>query len=237
VTDAAYCREIEAHLTRKNDGHLVRIVGPSFDLVRGWEGRGIPLKVVFAGIDRHFERYYAKGPRRRPVRIDFCEADVLDVFDEWSRAVGLSVGRTDAVDVEVERDAPVRKRQALATHIERALARLVTLRGSDARGGVPDAVLADVIGELDRILAIARGARGEARHSIVERLAELDARLLAATREATPESVMADLRREAAADLAPFEGRMTADVWNRSLASAVDRAVRERARLPTLEVD
>ena len=40
------------------------------------------------GIDRYFERYYAKGPRRRPVRVEFCEADVLDVFDEWRRAVG-----------------------------------------------------------------------------------------------------------------------------------------------------
>ncbi len=89
-----FCRSVEHYLTRKNDGHLVRIVGPSFDRVRGWAESGVPLKVVFAGIDRYFERYYAKGPRRRPVRIDFCEADVLDVFDEWRRAVGLSAGRT-----------------------------------------------------------------------------------------------------------------------------------------------
>ena len=79
-----FCRAIESYLTRKNDGHLVRIVGPSFERVRGWADMGIPLKVVFAGIDRYFERYYAKGPRRRPVRIDFCEADVLDVFDDWT---------------------------------------------------------------------------------------------------------------------------------------------------------
>src|SRR4051812_30922397 len=84
-----YCREIEAHLCRKNDGHLIRVTGPSFDLVSGWAANGIPLKVAFRGIDRYFERYYRAGPRRRPVRIDFCDADVLDVFDEWRRAVGL----------------------------------------------------------------------------------------------------------------------------------------------------
>jgi hypothetical protein len=233
VTDDVYCREIEAHLTRKNDGHLVRIVGPSFDLVRGWAERGIPLKVVCVGIDRYFNRYYAKGPRRRPVRIDFCEADVLDVFDEWRRAVGLSAGRTEAGEGE----GPVRRRESLATHIDRALARLVALRGSDAREGVPDAVLAEVIDVLDRMVATARGARGDTRHSLVERLGELDARLLSAAREATPDAVLAELRKEAAADLAPFEGRMTADVWNRSVSSAVDRAVRDRARLPTLGVD
>jgi hypothetical protein len=86
-----YCREIEAYLCRKNDGHLIRIVGPSFDRVRGWASLGVPFKVVCHGIDRYFERYYAKGARRRPVQIDFCEADVLDAFDAWRRAVGLRV--------------------------------------------------------------------------------------------------------------------------------------------------
>ena len=49
-----YCREIEAYLCRKNDGHLIRIVGPSFERVSGWAERGVPLKVAFRGIDRYF---------------------------------------------------------------------------------------------------------------------------------------------------------------------------------------
>jgi hypothetical protein len=88
-----YCREIETYLCRKNDGHLIRITGPSFELVTAWAAQGVPLKVAFGGIDRYFERYYAhraRGPRRRPVRIDFCEADVLDTFDEWRRATGVT---------------------------------------------------------------------------------------------------------------------------------------------------
>ena len=92
-----YCREIETYLCQKNDGHLIRVTGPSFDLVSGWAAQGVPLKVAFKGIDRYFERYYRKGPRRRPVKIDFCEADVLDVFDEWRRATGLlrRIGRRE----------------------------------------------------------------------------------------------------------------------------------------------
>ena len=85
-----YCRAIEAYLCRKNDGHLIRIVGPAFEQVLGWAARGVPIKIACHGIDRYFERYYAKGPRRRPVRIEFCEADVLDAFDEWRRAVGIA---------------------------------------------------------------------------------------------------------------------------------------------------
>ncbi|MBI4484454.1 MAG: hypothetical protein HY655_00445, partial [Acidobacteria bacterium] len=85
-----YCRDVESYLCQKNDGHLIRVVGPSFEVVSDWAAQGIPLKVVLRGIDRYFERYYAKGPRRRPVKIDFCAADVLDLFDEWRRALGLA---------------------------------------------------------------------------------------------------------------------------------------------------
>ena len=102
-----YCRQVEAYLCRKNDGHLIRIVGPAFEQVCGWAVRGVPLNVAMRGIDRYFERYYAKGPRRRPVRVEFCEADVMDVFDEWRRALGItavdSVGATPATPIPPQR--------------------------------------------------------------------------------------------------------------------------------------
>jgi hypothetical protein len=85
-----YCRQVEAYLCQKNDGHLIRIAGPSFSRVSGWARQGIPLNVVYRGIDRYFDRYYTRGPRRRPVHIDFCEGDVLAVFEEWRRAVGFA---------------------------------------------------------------------------------------------------------------------------------------------------
>ena len=51
-----YCREIETYLCQKNDGHLIRVVGPSFELVSRWAAEGVPLKVAFSGIDRYVER-------------------------------------------------------------------------------------------------------------------------------------------------------------------------------------
>ena len=86
MNTGAYCRAVESHLCRKNDGHLIRIVGPAFELVCGWEEAGIPISVVERAIDRRYARYYASGPKRRPVRIEYCEPDVLDTFDEWRRS-------------------------------------------------------------------------------------------------------------------------------------------------------
>ncbi len=82
-----YCREVETYLCRKNEGHLIRLVGPGFNLVQGWADAGIPLKVVYRGIDERVSRVSSIG-RRRPLRIEFCEPDVLAQFDDWRRAVG-----------------------------------------------------------------------------------------------------------------------------------------------------
>ena len=131
---AEYCREIETYLCRKNDGHLIRVVGPSFDLVSGWAAQGVPLKVAFAGIDRYFERYYRKGPRRRPVRIDFCEADVLDVFDEWRRATGVTGRSRQPCSAVIRRAATIgdsvspRSPSSLPAHLERVVLRLTSAR-------------------------------------------------------------------------------------------------------------
>ena len=85
----------------------------------GWAERGVPLTVAYRGIDRYCERYYAKGTDRRPVRIEFCEADILDLFDDWRRAVGVVQGRGPA-----ETPEPVSRKPALTSHIERVVARL-----------------------------------------------------------------------------------------------------------------
>jgi hypothetical protein len=239
-----YCREIETYLCRKNDGHLIRVVGPTFDLVSGWAATGIPLKIAFRGIDRYFERYYRKGPRRRPVRIDFCEADVLDVFDEWRRALGVvgadgewwidrreSTGESRESRVDSHRS---RTRASLASHIERVVLRLTQARAK----GFLDAEFDDLIDraarELDAARAAARGARGPARQAIVDRLAALDRELIQKARRSLDDSALKVLAREAEDELAPFRAAMTREAFDRARQSAVDRLIREGAGLPVI---
>jgi hypothetical protein len=226
---ADYCREIEAYLCRKNDGHLIRVVGPSFDLVSGWEGEGIPLKIAYQGIDRYFERYYRKGPRRRPVRIDFCDADVRDVFDEWRRAVGLPSPPAD------EANAPASARTAsLPHHLERASLRLTTARATGAIGAEADAVIDRLSQELDAARAAANGLRGEARREAIARLTALDEELLRVARASIEAHVRDAIEREAEEELSAFRERMPETVYRRAHTAASDRLIRERLGLPVL---
>jgi hypothetical protein len=238
VTDVeSYCRQLEAYLCRKNDGHLIRIVGPAFEQVCGWAVRGVPVKVAERGIDRYFERYYAKGRRRRPVQIQFCEADVFDVFDEWRRAIGLSVRDSEDGDADTPHDdeAASRRHGSLPAHLDRVIARLTLLRGGEDRS--LDDVLDRLVQELDAARAAAKGFRGEARSAFVERLRVLDAELLEAARAACSAELLQQIAAEADEELAPFRERMAPPVFERSRRAAVDRLIRERGRLPVITYD
>jgi hypothetical protein len=218
VETSEFCREIETYLCQKNDGHLIRVVGPSFELVSRWAADGVPLKVAFRGIDRYFERYYRKGPRRRPVKIDFCEADVLDSFDEWRRATGLT-------------QSSVTSHQSLPAHIERVVMRLTQARAN----GVLPAAFDDLLDRIARELEVARaGARGDARRGAIERLATLDAELIEAARGLLDDAAIAEVRREANEELAPFRDTMMPEAFSRARATAMDRLIRDRLGLPVV---
>jgi hypothetical protein len=255
VDTAAYCREIETYLCRKNDGHLIRVVGPSFEIVSRWAEQGVPLKVAYAGIDRYFERYYRKGPRRRPVKIDFCDADVLDMFDEWRRAIGIVADAANRQSPDAQSpeppftldqspqppilnpQSPSSPRSSLPAHLERVLLRLSSSRARGTLGDLFDTLLDRVSAELDEARAKASGVRGEARHALIERLAAIDADILQMARAALDADATAALAREADADLAAFRTAMPADAYARARQAAIDRLVRERFGLPVIRFE
>jgi hypothetical protein len=221
-----YCRELESYLCRKNGGHLVRITGPAFEQVCGWAERGVPLTVACRGIDRYCERLQAKGARRRPVRIEFCEGDILDLFDDWRRAVGVVQAQGDA-----ESSGPARK-LALTAHLERVVARLVGSRVQ--RSASFEQHVEGLLAEVDRLSGESKKSRGDARTAILDRLAELDRGLMqVAAAELDPQSV-ATARREAEAELAPFGARLTPDVRAQAVEAAFERLVRDSLGLPQI---
>ena len=223
-----YCRGVESYLCRRNDGHLIRIVGPAFELVRGWEARRVPLRVVFRAIDRTVARREAAG-NRRPARIEFCAADVDEAFDEWRRAVGVAGGASAASDPRRPR------RRSLVSHLDHVVLALPRARTGDVRRPPAlDALAARTVAELEALRPAAKTARGAARRRLLARLDELDRALTTAARESADPALRETVRREAARDLAPFRGRMPPDAFRQSLEAGSDRLLRERLDLPRI---
>jgi hypothetical protein len=234
IAPDAYCREIEAYLCRRNDGHLIRITGPAFGQVCEWARQGVPLTVAFTGIDRYFERYYRKGPRRRPVRIEFCEADVLEAFDDWRRATGVPSVAPNAAGADVSGDEAAHRRKGatLAAHVARVLVRITLARGSQTADARMQEALADASRVLDAVQAEAPGARGARREALLARLRELDASLLTVAREGLDGPALQALAREADAELEPFRQRMPAAALAAARQAALDGLIRRQAGLP-----
>jgi hypothetical protein len=236
VDTAEYCRQIESYLCQKNGGHLIRIVGPAFERVCSWSEQGIPIKIACRGIDRYCERQQAMPGRRRPVRIEFCEADILTIFDDWRRAIGVvreaGPGESSEYVGDAAGKATPSRQPSLVSHLERVVARLIGRRepGSARFERHVVALLAD----LDRLSAEARHARGEARAAILDRLAALDDDLIAIAHAEMDERSAGQIRREAEQELTAFGQRLPADARAKAIDAIVTRLVRESRALPTL---
>ena len=120
-----YCRDIETYLCRKNDGHLIRVVGPSFEIVSrlGGAGRAAEdrvrrhrplLRALLpqgsappAGEDRLLRRRRARCLRRMAPR-HRCSVDV-----------GL-------VSTSNQQSAIGNKATSLPAHLERVVMRLTS---------------------------------------------------------------------------------------------------------------
>jgi hypothetical protein len=234
VSAAAYCRAIEHHICQKNDGHLIRIVGPAFEVVSAWERDGVPLKVALRGIDRYFERYYRKGPRRRPVQVEFCETDVREVFDEWRRALGLTAAALSSAAQGSAEAANEHRGPSLPVHLERVVLRLSSARATGQLGAEADALLDRLSSELDVARGQAGGVRGERRLALIARLRAIDQELMTATRDALSDAELHALGTAADDELAGFRERMTREAYARARETAIDRLLRERTGLPTI---
>lgn len=236
-----YCRQVEDYLTRVNAGHLVRIVGPGFDVVRQWAEDGIPLRIVCRGIDRKLERHDA-GPARRPLRIEFCASDVREVHEQWRRAVGLTTGRS-AVEVETDPGtnpdtaaaATDRRRPSLTKHLERVVERLSRTAG---RLELPERLREGIGTMLVELGAMrdTKAARGAERDQREARLSAMDRELLSLVRETCAADLAATVRDDAERDLAVYRGRLTGPAWTQAVSATVDQLLRDRLGLPTIEL-
>jgi hypothetical protein len=245
-----YCRAIETHLCQVNQGHLVRIVGPAFDMVKRWHAAGVPLKIALRGVDRRAARASrSASASRRPLRLEFCEADVLDVFDQWRRAIGFALPAGQGAAGEGTNDAAAPgptggeddeagggRGPSLPKHLERVMVRLSSFLASESEAG--PALRASVGATLDaveRLRGLGR-VRGAARRAALEELRTLDEGLLAALSAAAPEGWLDNARREARIDLGAYEARLPAAEFDRLVDRAAQRLLRAQLQLPELRL-
>lgn len=226
---ADYCRQVEAHLTRINGGHLVRVVGPGFALVKQWADEGVPLSVVFKGIEQKADRHKA-GASRRPLRIEFCESDVREVFEAWRRATGIAAdGGPASIGDEPKRRSPSKS-------IDKAIERLGRVAG---RLELSDEFRDAVSHAIERLSAVREGlahSRGPARDPWLAQLEPIDRDLMTQARRVVDAQVLRGLTEQAEREMATYRDRLAPEAWQRAVTVTVERGVRAHLGLPILEL-
>ena len=244
MSTGEYCRAVESFLGRKNDGHLIRVVGPAFEMVCSWEKVGIPLAIVERAIERRHLRYCADGARRRPLRIEFCEGDVLELFDQWRRAVGItqtmkerSVGVSSAPESEIDRPNP---RTTLVAHLDEIIARLELWSEPPTKVSDDSELsrrVSKIVESVNLFRKSAKGLRGRAREEMIAKLKLFNEELLMSIRASADEILTRKLESEARASLEPFRSRMASDAFQDAVTIATDRLLVSHFRLPPLLYD
>ena len=246
MSTGEYCRAVESFLCRKNDGHLIRVVGPAFEMVCDWERTGIPLGIIERAIEKRYLRYIADGARRRPLRIEFCEGDVLELFDQWRRAVGapqVTEQRTWGVSVVSESDSSHEKsssRTTLPAHLDSVIQRLQCwseARPSDCNDSELLRRVSKVVEFVSNCRKSANGLRGNARQEVIVKLKQYDEKLLVSIRASADEILMQRLESEARASLEPFRSRMAAEAFENAVTIATDRLLVSHFKIPSLSFD
>jgi hypothetical protein len=232
MTVGQYCRRVESYMCQKNDGHLMRIVGPTFDLVRGWADGGIPISVVERAIDRTYSRYYAVGTKRRSVRVEYCEQEVIVLFDEWKRAVGIGKvssshsNRSKMKDDVTSVIQTVAGKRSFASHLDEVAGRLETW-SFEYSGSVADTELSRCVAEAASVVSDIRidvgRLRGASRTAVLDQLNVLDEGFRDCARSVADDKLLKRLQAEAIESVKPFRSRMSQSVFDETVRVATDR--------------
>ena len=226
----SYCREVESYLCGKNSGQLVRIVGPGFELVCDWAERQIPLHVVFRAIDRTVERRYGQGRLGRPIRIEFCEADVKELFNEWHRALGPG-----ALSSTPSRDQS--RRSLVESHVERTIDRLTAWRDNGEQVSTMMDVTTRAITDLNLVRDRIQILQGSVRQEVVDRLRQIEIELTAELHGMVDSETFESIQSEMEIELESFRERMPSEAFDKAKRVGIDRLLYDHFKLPKISFE
>ena len=226
-----YFTEIETRFQARR-GSILLLSTLDWALIEAWREAGVPLQAVLRGIDDAFDKYDARlsraGGRLRKVNgLAWCAQSVMQATEAMREAaVGADLPQTKEPAESGFEEA------RLAAYLMANAARLDAARGSG-----PAAEVIAGIAERLRILAADSGNGITHQPEQLEAtLTALESRLFAAlTLDASDQEVLA-LREQAASELAPYRGKMSAVQLKQVTDQFVHKRLLEARALPSLSL-
>lgn len=235
-----YFTEVEEYFQQKR-GTWMLLSTLDWALIDTWRVAGIPLEVVFRGIDSTFEKWEKRRAKNRRINgLAFCLQEVLTAFEEYKEA-GVGAVRSSSSSEPAEL-CTMAELEALFSNARTSLTSAAST-AREQRETDPSHSLLSLPEDLERLTAAVESLEQETRASasidfeqLERRLGAIEEKLLAALKNAIDDRALADLEAEADRALAPYKRNMRAEMISHLQKQFVHKRLLEQWSLPRLSL-
>jgi hypothetical protein len=227
-----YFTEIEEYFWKKRGSHL--LVSPlDWAIMETWQKAGVPLELVFKGIDRAFESYgrSRRGAGNLLKSLAYCTDAVLEAAEEAQEA---AAGKTTSASRRGS--AEPFQREELKQYLSRNMEMiLVAVRGHHEN---PELVRLweETIGGLQACAVLLESPSSLDLEDLERRLTILDERIHAGLLLHSSDEVMLRIRREMDSALSTYRRKMKAEQLVLVEKQYLQKRLLEEFRIPRLSL-
>ena len=226
-----YFTEIETRFQARR-GSILLLSTLDWALIESWRDAGIPLEAVLRGIDDAFDRYdtrltKAKGRLRKVNGLAWCAQSVMLATEAMKEA---ALGAASGEQQRAQEDSGFEAAR---------IAQYLRSNATVLRAAALPAATAEALGTIaDRLEGMAAELATTApdTEALELALSALEARLFAALTLHSSEDTLLALREQAARELAPYRGKMSAVQAKQVSEQFLHKRLLEAAGLPRLSL-
>lgn len=230
MAEQAYWEEIERYFAKKR-GQALILSPKDWPLVNAWQERGLPLEIIYQGIDQAFARLAEKQAtaRRHAIRnLASCQAEVEEL---WNARQAAAQAKAEA-SPEAQRQRVVTAQRKFAAKIE-SVARQLRKSAETPHYQCIAHELAAAAATLDALApAVSQAENAETLAQMKRNVRSLEQHVLARLEQAIAPEIRQELAAQAEAQLAAYQKNMTAEAYQETLRIAFLQALRDCYPLP-----
>jgi hypothetical protein len=250
-----YFTEVEEYFQQKR-GTWMLLSTLDWALIDTWREAGIPLDVIFRGIDATFEKWEKRRVKTRRINgLAYCLQEVLTASEEFKEANvgGKSGGKRIEPEALFSREDLKKFFDSVAASIQQAASEMraanAGLSGDQPREASPIPSIAhpsSLADDFERVrqavLTLEEGTLTEIEseeigfEQLERRLSAIEDKLLAAIKNAIDDRTLADLEMEADHALAPYKRNMRPEMISGLQKQFINKRLLERWSLPRISL-
>jgi hypothetical protein len=227
----SYLEAIEQYFTEKRGNALI-LSPKDWPLVTSWQEQGIPLEMIYAGIDRAFARLeeHPNPARRRSLRtLAACKYDVEKLWKEHQETLQEASHATDEETVspfQIDKQRILTKVRSVITQLRKIAERPKYQCIADNLLLTSDALefLLPAIEECGDEISLSQ---------FLQQIRQCEQELVANLKTALPLAEQHALQAKVEAQLAPYKRNMKDSVYQETLQIALLKALRDAYPLPS----